>query len=354
VKAGENFLSEAAVASAVLSHGTGGGAGGWTASSPDARPVGAGEAKVIRQRALALLPPDQQASPRTQSFLDSLNTNNGVMVYGHAGGSDFDKLFMQPQTKGKGIGQRKVDEDSISHMLMNDPGLMETFGRSAAADIVLGNVDRFVGKINLGNVMVDKASKSIHFIDNVEARDPAVLRDMPQYQMTGYKGFLSWAKEEWPKMMAAQDWNGIATPVIAALGKELAGGGLKPVLRKDDQEAVLKAYAKKTPLMKQWFADGLWAGATAIRKAFRDPRPFTYALEPKERDQVAINLLARYYFLQQISPDDAWNRASFEVPFWNTGPDRPAAPTPGAAAPAAAAPAAPRARGGVLSGTHRR
>ena len=63
-------------------------------------------------------------------------------------------------------GKRAVDPNSMSFALMNDPGLLETFGRAAAADILLGNNDRFVGKIDLENAMVDPLARtSIRLID---------------------------------------------------------------------------------------------------------------------------------------------------------------------------------------------
>jgi hypothetical protein len=349
VKAGEDFLSEAAIAAVMLSHATAGGAGGWTATAPEARPVGGAEAKVIRTKAAGLLPPSQTSTSRTQGFMQSLDDNNGVMVYGFAQGEEISAHLKQSQTVEIGQrGKRAVDPNSMSFAIMNDPGLLETFGRAAAADILLGNSDRFVGKINLENAMVDLAHRTISLIDNVEAGDPAVLRDMPQYQMTGKAGFLEWAKQDKTKKMAAQEWGPLSAPVIKNLGDEI----LKVVGPKDGK-TIQKAYQAKMPAMQKWFEAGLFRGAREIRQGLRNPLPFVQTIEAGQQQQVATNLLARWYFLLQATPDEAWGRAEGQTGFMFIAPNRPAtgpAPAAAPAAPAAAATAPARAAGGWRAG----
>jgi hypothetical protein len=175
VKAGEDFLAETNVAAKALSLATAGARSLWTAQAPQARPVDAAEAQKIKARAEALPDGATLQTPRTQGLLADLAALNGVLVYGFAEGVELQEAFGQPQTEGGKFGMRSLRAGSVSQHLLYDAEMMTMFGRAAAADIMLGNADRFVGKINLENVMVDVAAKSISLIDNVEASDRALL-----------------------------------------------------------------------------------------------------------------------------------------------------------------------------------
>jgi hypothetical protein len=307
VKAGENFLDEAAVAAKVLTAASAGAEEGWTASAPEARPVGAAEAKQIKTKLEAILPADQLKTGRTKGFLSDLDDNKGVMVYGFAAGKELkDALTEESQTKQKGIlGKRSVRKDSISYQLMNDPGMMRMFGKVSAADILTANSDRFVGKVNLENVMVDRANKSISLIDNIEAGDGAVLRDMPQYQMTGKRGFDFWSSLLRTVQVAKGDFAAIAKEAIDNLGKAIQN----LMLTKEEKSAIRKAYAKRTPQMAAWFTAGLRAGTDGMIKGLGDPVKITASVPDDTREEVMANLIARRLFLGGLSAENAWKVA---------------------------------------------
>jgi len=294
VKAGEEFLPEAAVAATVLTAAVEGTEGGWTASAPVARPVDATEARLIKTRLEALLPADQLASDRTQRFLGALDTNNGVMVYGFAAGEELEGAMTgAEQTKETGLlGKRTLRKDSISYQMMNDPGMMRMFGRASAGDILLGNSDRFAGKINLQNVLVDQVAKSISLIDNVEANNETALRAIPVKHMTAKLAFDTWTRHYRVAKLAKGDLAGIAEEVIENLGDGMRLLPLKP----QDRPALMKAFAANRPKMQVWFEAGLHAGIDSVLKALEDPVKITASLPRAVREEAMTSLIARRLF----------------------------------------------------------
>jgi hypothetical protein len=343
VKAGEDFLDESAVAAKLLTTASRG-RGGWSGSAPDARPVRAPEAKRIKAKLDTLLTDAQKENSRTKNFLTHLDANKGVMVFGFAPGQEAqDALANTEQTATDDkTGAMSLREDSISYMLINDPGLLRTFGRASASDILLGNNDRFVGKINLENVMVDTVQKSISLIDNVEANDGAVLRDMPGIS-TGEGGFRFWAAHPRSAKLGKGDFTEVASDVIENLGLSITGVSK---FKKAERDFIRQAYRAKEPMMRKWFEKGLKEGAVAVREALRDPVALTASVSDENREQVMTNLLARRYFLKGMSVDKAWREAVKEAqrlaaklpkaaparptgPTPQTAPGRPSTPAPG-------------------------
>lgn len=92
-------------------------------------------------------------------------------------------------------------------------------------------------------------------------------------------------------------------------GQDVQSGGQR--LRKEDAKAVEKQLVAKTPKMEQWFTAGLAEGYAALSKDFMTNTlpAVRKSMESGERVAVATNLLARVYFLQGETPEDAWRRA---------------------------------------------
>jgi hypothetical protein len=306
VKAGEEFEVEADVAAKLLSTTTSGNSGKWSAAPPEARPADAAESQRIHARASELMKTSLN-NVRTKTFLDNLKAHKGVMVYGYAKGRDVSDVIAENKQTGKGLfGKRKMREGSIFRRIMTDPDLVSMFGRASAADIVLGNSDRFVGKVNFSNVMIDEASNRISLIDNVEATDAAVLRDIPG--TNGRRGFDIWTLNQWPKLLAAQNYKKVAESFTERIEDKLMLNDPDVQLRAVDRKALRQSLRKHREAMNRWFAAGLAAGTKAARQAvLHNVRGLTATVDTATRKQVAANLLARGYFLEGEGAGQAWD-----------------------------------------------
>ncbi|MEO7127112.1 MAG: DUF4157 domain-containing protein [Nakamurella sp.] len=331
VKAGEDFTEEAAVAAKLLKDSATGMQDGWGSGTPEARTVGAAETPNIEIALRAHLSANQLASNRTTGFLDDLHQNKGVMVFGFAAGREIhDVLTNDPQVEADGKGKWSVKQDSVSYKFMTEPGLMGTFGRASAPDILLGNSDRFVGKINFENIMIDTATNSLSFIDNVEANDGAVLRDMPSIGMTGKAGFDFWASGALAKQLAKGQFDSIAddsvTKIIdhykSVLGLTKGTPGSETDKKKskrlkagrDTEKGSLEAALESNKAkMTSWFAQGLARGRDAVLTSLRDPLALTASVSPAKREEVMTSILARRFFLSGMSADDAWAAAVIQA-----------------------------------------
>ena len=311
----ETFDVEAPIVAKLLTDVTKGASQGWTADAPDARPVSGIEAKRIHAKASELLQPtiasfgpDDPNKRRYDKMLDALAGGRGgtVTVYGFASGGGLEGQLKDKQTKRSGflgLG-RKMRQDSATAMMMNDPGFLTMIGRASAADIFLGNADRFVGKINFDNVLVDRARKHITLIDNIEIGDGMILRDMPQFKTLNVKAFKAWTQNDYRTSLAAGKFDYLADKTMEIIEEGFRQEGM---LRPKDLEAVIKSFRKRRNDMKAWYKAGLMQATVAIRTGFLDKvLSLTSGLRGPVRVEVMTNLLARGYFLEGQSRDEAW------------------------------------------------
>jgi hypothetical protein len=308
VKAGELLLPETSVASMLLSAGAGGSSGGWRASAPKARPVGNTEAGKIASALEGKIEARSDAK-ETKFFMEDVAANKGVMVYGFVTGEEMsDVVANQKQTKRTLFG-RKLRPDSLMDQMMSNPGLLNMLGRAAATDIVMANSDRFTGKVNLQNVMVDLPSKYLYLIDNIEANSSVLMRDFDAASGdTGERAFRTWASEPRPKALQSGAFAATTKHTMDELRKVLTGGqdATVPLLRKADQATIRKTFDKRRVQLEAWFSAGLTAGREAVVRALRRPGSLTGSISGAERDQVNVNLRARGLFVSGYDADSAW------------------------------------------------
>ena len=322
VKSGEPFTVEAEIAASVLSGATTGKSGNWGATTPEARSPGASEAKRMHGKMSELLQPemtkDTSADPdaqyhqgRTVRLVNKLEKNEGVTVYGFVKGKELAGLLSKSkQTAKKGfLGlKRGLREGTMADRLMNDPGLATMLGRASAADIFLGNSDRLIGKINLENVLVDMDAKEISLIDNVEAGNFSMLRDMPEFDEKALKGFKAWASTTVRKQVAGGQYQAATNTFLDNLRDWFQQA---QNVRKQDVKALQKSLDKRRADVSQWFTAGLSEGTLAIKKGLLEGAiSMTADIDPSKREQVAANLLARGYFLDGMGVDQAWKEGN--------------------------------------------
>jgi hypothetical protein len=284
VKAGEEFLDEAAVASTLLTAASEGDQDGWSGSAPQARPVGKAESKVIEKRLREILPKDQLKSTRTQELLTNLAENKGVMVYGFAGGMELkEALSQKPQGKKNASGVWQVSAGSLIDQLTAQPGMMRMFGRASAADILLLNRDRFLTKVNFDNVMVDVKNKSLSFIDNVEAGAGASLKDIVDTKgarTTGEDGFKQWAASGDVTRMAAGKFADIAARSVPNFAE---------AIERTQKKAGQTAPAPKLPVAGETAeqAAGRNRANAAAKKAWQDKQKVKRAKDKAKFDAMS-------------------------------------------------------------------
>lgn len=318
VKSGEPFTVEAEVAASVLGRTTTGKSGDWSATTPQARSVGAAESTRIHAKVSELLQPDlakdtsadrtaQYHQDRTSRLVKKLEKNDGVTVYGFVKGKELHQMIStNKQTAKKGfLGlKRGLREGSIAQRLMSDPGLITMFGRASAADIFLGNSDRLVGKINLENVLLDMETKEISLIDNVESGNFSMLRDMPEFDEKAVTGFKAWTSTTIRKQVAAQNYQAVTDTFLNNLRDWFQQG---QNLRKQDIKTLQKTLDKRRAQVSQWFTAGLSEGTLSIRQGLLDGAvTMTADIDPSKREQSVANLLARGYFMEGLGVDQAW------------------------------------------------
>ena len=315
IKSGEPFTIESEVAASMLGRATAGQSGGWTSGTPQARSVGDTESKRIHTKASELLQPvltggTQAEKDRAERLIRPLESNDGVSVYGFVKGEEFHTLMStKKQTGRKGfLGlKRGVREGTIADRFMNDPGLVTMLGRASAADIFLGNSDRLIGKINLENVLVNMEAKEIKLIDNVEAGDAAVLRDMPKFNTTGFDGFKRWSGDTVRQQVQAGQYDAVTDFFLKALRDFFQQG----IARKQDIKTLQKTLDKRRTQIAQWFTAGLVQGTSDIRQGLLDGAiTITADIDPSKREQVVANLLARGYFIEGMARDAAWKEGA--------------------------------------------
>ena len=334
VKAGEEAVPEAQVAAWLQSSITRGVAGGWwTGGAPDVRPVTNAEAKAIKAKVDAKTNPmvpkvvgtDSKAKEdrfRRDTFMQNLGDNKGVLIFAFASGKGMDKVIGEKQTKKKFGRKRKWDKQGLAYQMMYDADLLTLFGRVAAADIVMDNGDRLYKKFNMTNMMVDVGNKSLHLIDNIQLSEAALLRnfgDNNDEHSSGKYFFGIWAKQQQStQALANGDYGDLADRILNGsdgLRTQLVGDTqLEGLLRTKDRKLAARTFAKQEQFMLRCIEDGLRDGtADTIKLLLENTGEITQRLAGEEREQVTTNLLARGYFLQGETEDDAWDKAELAV-----------------------------------------
>lgn len=317
VKPRESFTIEAEIAAKMLRGATATPSGKWSAGAPEARPVGDAEAARIHAKVSDLLQPELSQTPpprRMVGLVDGLKESGSVTVYGFAKGEAMESSIVKNKQTGKTgfLGMKRgLREGTVSHQLMNDPGLLTMLGRAGAADIFLGNGDRIFGKINFGNILLDNAANRLSMIDNVELGSFSLLRDMPDLDETAQKGFKKWTQWGARPQAAADQFEGVAANFLSALDDWILVGGGEGGVRQKDVKPLRKALLKRRPQMSAWMTTGLREGMLGIRRGLLDSAlSMTAHIDPAKREQVVTSLLARGSFREGLSADAAWKEAT--------------------------------------------
>jgi hypothetical protein len=318
VKAGEKTPSEAAVAAQLLSESTQGGAGKMKASAPEARLVGRDEAAQIYAVANKLL--GHGDPTREKNVLSALQDGEGIIVFGFAPGVEVSKLLKETQTTKKG----EITKKSVSYAFMHDPDLLQTLGRGAAADVTIGNFDRLIGMTNLENMMLDMKRKKLSFIDNIQMREEAFLRDAPEFKVKGRTAFTVWASNVHVQRFTSRDFTGMAQEALAGMNGliEAITGDIRrqvpktekgakrsgAVTREAEAKAVKANLEESLPQMTKWFIQGLTEGLQSCIAGLApaNVKKIVGSLDPALRRHAATNLLARRGVLLGLTPDSAW------------------------------------------------
>ena len=104
----------------------------------------------------------------------------------------------------------KVKDSSPIKPLTKDPSFAIALGQLAATDIFLGNFDRLVWAANVGNLLVDRGSKTVYPIDNVD--NNSTVRFTPHPGNPAIT-LADWRNNMYARWLVGRSWNLLADDI---------------------------------------------------------------------------------------------------------------------------------------------
>ena len=168
-------------------------------------------------------------------------------------------------------GKSKVKETSPLKLLTKDPSFVIALGRLTAADIVAGNGDRLIVKINFDNFLINLGDKTIFAIDNMELNDP---KSISNEQVSLHQ----WANFPAQKEFIAKNFDGLASVVWdpKKIGNEIQGTDIVSYILEEDpfnaprmvseeqKDLVRDKLTKHIEKIQEYYAKGLAQGYSLI------------------------------------------------------------------------------------------
>ncbi|NER79653.1 MAG: hypothetical protein F6K42_08735 [Leptolyngbya sp. SIO1D8] len=303
VKAGEDFGAEVLVASNLLTSvlGSDGDSssqqdtGGWQASTSQARVASPNEINKIKaavSQHAAKGTKGSELATKTSNFLSDLDKPAPTIIFSYAAGQDF-KGILEDQTKKhtqkKLAKGREGRSDSVIAQMWSNPGQMTLLGQATAVDLFTGNGDRIYRSYNPKNYRVAEDTKELIFIDNVQSGPESMLKNMPQFKMTGEEGFQIWKGHPQIQNFCARNYAAIAAHCVDRMLQDID----LTHLRSEDQDPVQENLEKAQAKMAKWFELGLLAGAAQLQRTLQHPEALVAGVPEQQKLEVLTNIIMR-------------------------------------------------------------